>query len=396
MPSSLAATLCLGFLLAPTGIPHASTEDLPPLLIDQQGHVEVLPEKPGDHWIWVSDMVWTAMTDGRATLFDADTGAMLGMLSTGYSFNALTIPSTYREIYSAETYYSRHTRGERVDVVSVYDARNLALVTEIPIPPKRASTTPKVAAMSITDDDRFMAVWNYTPAQSLTIVDLARRAFVTEIPIPGCALAYPVGERAFFTLCGNGTVLLLTLTDAGELRASSSSRRFFDPENDPVTEKGVRSGGTWYLPSYAGILHELSLVDDTLVVRDTWPLFTDAQRGDGWKIGGIQYLAIHHRSRSLYSLVHQGGKDSHHQPGTEVWVHDIPTRTLKKRLQLKSMAASIAVSQDDEPLLYTVIPDVNELQVYDAITGRHKRRVSEVSITPSLLQLPISQVSSGN
>ena len=128
-------------------------------------------------------------------MVNADHGTMLGMLSTGYSFNSLTLPREYGEIYSAETYYSRYTRGKRTDVVSIYDAKTLSPTAEIEIPAKRTSTTPKLATASLTDDDRFMAIWNYTPAQSLSIVEVKKREFVGEIPIPGCALAYPAGIR---------------------------------------------------------------------------------------------------------------------------------------------------------------------------------------------------------
>ena len=105
---------------------------------EEIGIVEMLPDKVGTHWVWVSDMVWNAMPDGRATLVNADNGNMLGMLSTGYSFNSLSLPTEFGEVYSAETYYSRITRGERTDVVSVYDARNLSPIAEIEIPAKRA------------------------------------------------------------------------------------------------------------------------------------------------------------------------------------------------------------------------------------------------------------------
>ena len=35
---------------------------------EEIGIVEMLPDKVGTHWVWVSDMVWNAMPDGRATL----------------------------------------------------------------------------------------------------------------------------------------------------------------------------------------------------------------------------------------------------------------------------------------------------------------------------------------
>lgn len=367
---------------------NAAVADPPPLQADELGIVETLPDKPGPHWVWVSDMVYFAMPDGRATLVDADSGKMLGMLSTGYSFNSLSVPREFGEIYSAETYYSRGTRGERTDVVTIYDSRNLTPVAEIEIPPKRASTTPKLSTASLTDDDRFLAVWNYTPAQSLSIVDVKARRFVTEIPTPGCALAFPAGDRRFFALCGNGTLQSIVLDDEGRLVEQAASPRFFDVETDPITEKGVRNGDQWYFVSYAGVLHTIEMAGEQLSFLSTWSLVADVDRRESWRVGGIQHLAIQQSMGRLYALMHQGPEDTHHQPGTEVWVYDVEKQERVARIELSSPASSIAVSQDDQPLLYAVNPDVAELVVYDATSGAYIRTIAEISLTPSLLQLP--------
>ena len=133
---------------------------------DATGKTEQLPEKPAAHWVWVLDAALSSMPDGRAYLFDADSGASLGSLNTGYSFVAFALPRAYDGIYSAETYYSRHTRGVRTDVVSVYDPVTLSPGFEIALPAKRASTIPRLNDSALTDDDRFMAVFNLTPATS--------------------------------------------------------------------------------------------------------------------------------------------------------------------------------------------------------------------------------------
>lgn len=65
------------------------------------------PSPPGRHWVWVKDIAFSNMPDGRATLVDGDTGAMLGMLSTGYGFNGVVVPRTGDIIYSL----ARHSRS---------------------------------------------------------------------------------------------------------------------------------------------------------------------------------------------------------------------------------------------------------------------------------------------
>ena len=363
---------------------------------EEIGIVEMLPDKVGTHWVWVSDMVWNAMPDGRATLVNADNGNMLGMLSTGYSFNSLSLPTEFGEVYSAETYYSRITRGERTDVVSVYDARNLSPIAEIEIPTKRASTTPKLSTATLSDDDRFLAVWNYTPASSLSIVDVKNRRFVTEIAIPGCALAFSAGNRVFLSLCGGGTIKATQLDDQGRLQRQVMSDIFFDLDADPVTEKGVRLGCEWFFPSYEGKLHTVKYEDDRFEFPEVWSLVGKDDQADSWRIGGIQHLALHRKTKRLYALMHQGPKDTHHHPGTEVWVYDLNKKVRVQRIVLEKAASSILVSQDKAPLLYAVIPDFAELVVYDALSGMHQRTISEISLTPSLLQLPESTDFKGN
>src|SRR5579862_5853185 len=133
--------------------------------------VATLPMPPSKHWVWVNDFVFPHMADGMAYLVDGDTGRYLGTLSTGYSFQHLVLPRDGKVIYSPETYFSRGTRGERTDVITLYDPAHLAPIGEIGIPPKRASNMPMMANAELTDDGRFLLIYNFTPAQSITVVD---------------------------------------------------------------------------------------------------------------------------------------------------------------------------------------------------------------------------------
>src|SRR5215475_3179765 len=103
----------------------------------EPGGVMQLPAQPGVHWVWVNDFSFFALPDGKAFLVDGDSGKMLGLLSTGYSFTSLVVPHHGGVIYSPETYFSRGTRGTRTDVVSIYDTIHLAPLAEVKIPAKR-------------------------------------------------------------------------------------------------------------------------------------------------------------------------------------------------------------------------------------------------------------------
>ena len=344
-----------------------------------------LAATPGAHWVWVNDMVFHHMADGKAFLFDGDSGKMLGMLSTGFGFNGVLLPKNKSLIAAPETYFSRGTRGTRTDVVTLYDPRKLAPVGEIQIPAKRVSSLPMVQNAALTDDDRFLLIYNFTPAQSVSVVDLQGRKFLGELDTAGCALVYPTGARTFFSLCQDGTALNVTLDDAGKAAAKSRSARLFDPQRDPVTEKAVRDGNTWLFASVSGDIVPIEYSSGQLRTGTRWPLTSAAERKEKWLPGGMQHLALHAANRRLFSLMHQGGPDSHKDPGSEIWVYDIAKRQRTQRIALKGPATSITVTADSKPLLFSIFVGAPKLDIFDASSGALLRSVGEVGFTPSTL-----------
>ncbi len=373
------AGLAAGVLFLPSGS-VANAQWQPEPLVRQD-----LPAAGSAHWVWVNDIVFHHMADGKAFLFDGDGGNMLGMLSTGFGFGGVVIPGDGSVIASPETYFSRGTRGDRIDVVTLYDPRTLDPTAEIEIPAKRASTMPMRASAALTDDGRFLLIYNFTPAQSVTVVDLRARAFVGEVDTPGCALVYPTGPRSFFSLCSDGTALAVRLDDAGLAIATERTPGLFDAEQDPVTEKAVRDGDTWLFASFAGDVVPVETVAGRTRAAARWSLTTAAERAQGWKPGGMQHLALHAGDRRLYSLMHAGGPDSHKDPGSEIWVYDLTSRERTQRIVLETPLTSIAVTGDDKPLLFGVFIAAPELRVFDARTGAALRTIGEVGFTPTTL-----------
>jgi len=348
--------------------------------------VESLPGEFSPHWVWVDDMSFFHMVDGRAYLVDADSGQMLGMLSPGGLFNKLELPAGTPEIYAAATFYARGTRGERTDAITIFDRSNLSAIGEVIIPAKRHTSMATLAHSALTDDGRFMVVYNMTPAQSVSVVNIQQREFIAEISTPGCAMVYAAGERQFNMLCGDGSLLTVTLDDSGEEVDKVRSAAFFDPQVDPVTEKAVRFGDRWLYVSFDGFAYPVQLTDGKPEFGAPWSLLRDADRAQSWRIGGVQHLAAYVQGGLLYSLVHQGGVDTHKDPGTEVWVYDIDAKARVQRIELANIATSIQVSQDNEPLLLTAFIGLPALDVYDAATGEHLRTIGELGETIGLLQ----------
>lgn len=390
---------------------------------EQIGKVFELPAKPGPHWFWASDILMH-----RTVLFDGADGRMLGTISSGSAGSGFVIfplfSPAHDEIYLAETYWSRGIRGERTDVVTVYDARTLKPKAEIPIPAKRGEYFPGNAANALSDDGRFMAVFNITPATSVSIVDVKERRFVTEVEAPGCSLVYGAGPRRFFMLCANGTALVIGLDDAGAVTRQVRTEPFFDAVKDPLTEKAVRRDNQWIFTSYDGVVHTVDVQGPELAFGATWPLVDDADRDALWRIGGLQHLAVHSSSGRLFALMHQGPRDTHKDPGTEIWVFDLEERKRTARIAVPNPIVSflaeqarldpvssqgvgsrvtravlesaltnpgverILVTQGEKPLLITSSGFPPTITVHDADTGNVRTEISEPGLGFSLFFTP--------
>ena len=333
-------------------------------------------------------MAFFAFPDGKAFLVDGDSGRMLGMLSTGFSFTAVVPPRGGGVIYAPETYFSRGTRGTRTDVVTVYDAVQLQPVAEIEIPPKRASLMPTPGAQALTDDDRFLLIYNFTPSQSVTVVDMRARKFVGEIETAGCALVYPTGPRSFFSICGDGALLETTLTDEGTLAGHERTAELIDVLKDPLSEKGVRRGDTWLFASFEGVLHPLRATGAGVEAQPTWPLFTPQELAQHWRTGGLQHLAVHEGSGRMFAVVHQGGPETRKELGQQVWVYDLSSHRRVQIIKTRNKVGSIQVSQDSQPLLFACSLESNRLDIYDATSGKYLRTVEPLGLTPTVLVLP--------
>lgn len=351
------------------------------------GIIETLPETWPAHWIIAHDAAFFHMSDGKLIVLDADsddvTGRFKGFMNA--SFIGVFIQARTRpEIYLAETFRSRGSRGERTDVLTIYDKRTLGPVGEVVLPPKRSSNMPTDYNLQLVDDEKLALIYNFTPAQSVSVVDVVAREFLAEIPIPGCALTYPMGGRAFSSVCGDGSLLTVVLGDDGQQASSSRTEPFFDVDDDPMMEKAAMHGGIAYFPTFHGNIYPVDLNGTVPVVGEPWSMIGGEE--GGWRPGGLQ-LAATDSSGQLYFLMHPEGREgSHKDPGVEVWVFDGVAESRVSRIELSLPAISIAVTRDESPLL--IATNINmEIDVYDATSGNHLRTLGDFGQeTPLILR----------
>ncbi|RLA34682.1 MAG: methylamine utilization protein MauE [Gammaproteobacteria bacterium] len=331
---------------------------------------------PAENW-------FISKTGAGAYIYDGLSGEMQGMLSlAGFDAPSVQAYGPRREFYAAESYYSRRVRGDRTDVVTIYDYENLSPVAEIEIP-KKIAVLSFAGHLGLTGNGRHLIVFNMTPAQSVSIVDVENRNFVGELSTPGCAIIMPTGEDDFLMICGDGTLQLIQLDQSGEEANRVRSEQFFVVEEDAVYDRPVRTEDGWLLISHAGKAFDVTR-DGTQIMISEWSILSDADVEEKWLPGGGQLKTVHQNLGLLYILMHQGGEFTHHEPGTEIWVFDVNQRRRIARIELEVAARNVMVTQESEPKL--IVSDTEGgLHVYDARQMKLERTIEDPGPSTSLL-----------
>lgn len=325
--------------------------------------VETLPE-PGPNW-------FIAKTNNGGYIFDAESGEMQGLLSLSRRTPAVTLSRDRREFYAPESYMSRAVRGERTDVITVYDFENLRDIAEVEIPNHMARLSVR-NHVGLLNNDRHLAVLNMNPGHSVSIVDVADRVFVYEISTPGCAVILPVAEDDFLMVCGDGTLQLIQLDLSGFELNRVRSEVFFDVQEDAVFDRTARTADGWLLITHSGVVFEVSTSGAQINIGEPWSIVPEGE--DDWRPGGDEFLSVHRDSGLLYVAMHQGGVDTHHEPGEEVWVVSLESRRRILRKVADSPIESLMVTQEAAPKLIAASEEGTE--VYDAFSLVHERTIT--------------------
>ncbi len=324
-------------------------------------------------------------------IFDADSGRMEGSIPAGYVSNLALAPDN-SQFFVSETYWTHGARGKREDMVSIYDARTLNLIKEVPLPGR--ALVSKKQNFDVSSSGSRAYVYIMMPVASVVWVDLKKQQVGGTVEIPGCALVFPWGEQGFSSLCGDGSLASVVIPASGPAKITHT-KPFFDAANDPLFDSGFvdRATGKAIFLSYTGLVYEARLGADT-TVSAPWSIQKAAgyaPAGTGvqelaWRPGGSQLAAYHKASGKLFVLMHPGNYWTHKHGGTEVWVLDTRTHALVSRFPLRAVPTSglgddpvpyymnIGVSQDAKPLLYLLNEEGNDV-VLDALTGEQLRKI---------------------
>lgn len=350
---------------------------------------KLAPANP--HRIYLSDVTISHIADGKMWVIDGESFNVQGMIATGMA-GQTTISPDRSEIYVATTYFTRLNRGERNDQVDVYDAATLELKNEIRIPPKHAQALPYKGTLRTSSDGRFLYVQNATPASTVSVVDLKSGYFVDEVNTPGCWAILPSAtvENRFATICGDGTLLTVTLDGAGRQIEQKRSAKFFDPDDDAVFIAAEAIGDRYHFVSFKGMIHVADVSGDEAKFEAPWSLLTPADAKQGWRPGGYHPLAIHPESGRLFVAMHPKGREgSHKDIAQEIWAFDIASRKRVSRAPGNN-AVTLAVTRGTRmPTLYAFDPTKAGIVAYEfGNKGLVVRRRGEgLGETPTQMEL---------
>ncbi|MBB4630992.1 amine dehydrogenase large subunit [Sphingosinicella soli] len=344
--------------------------------------VETLPERYPDSFVFVHDLHFKSIPDGRAALVDVSSpvSSVKGQIPVA-QFGTLLPSTTGSEIYAGETFLSRLTRGERTDVVSIWDKATLAHKGEIVLPGgKRGMFVTLKNAMQFTNGEKWMLVFNFTPGSSVTVIDLEARTILGDIDLPGCMLTYPTGARGFTSLCADGTMMTVLLDEVGKAKSTTATRAVNDIDNDPWFMMPAMAGRTAWFVSFKGRLHGFDLSGDK--PRDLGGFaMVPGDAAKGWRPGGWQVTSADAAGHVYVLMDPNGAAGSHKNGGTEVWVADTAKKAVARKITMQNHTLSIEVTAGAKPYLVASRPDGN-LDVYDANSGTFLHTVAQAVNDP--------------
>lgn len=352
-----------------------SAAPLAELPVETIPNVETLPASYPDTWVYAHDTNFFSLSDAKVVLVDvaAENRHYKGSIPSSH-FPSFLAATTRPEVYVTESIYSRRMRGERTDLVTIYDKVNLAPIGEVVLPgARRGMIVTHKNTLQFLDNEKLLLVYNFTPSTSVSVVDIEKRAFLAEASIGGCVMIYPSRQRSFGSLCNDNTMLVTHLDEKGMISKQERTPAFFNADTDPIFAKPAVIDGVYYFPSFKGMVHPVDMNAADPGMLDAWSLLQEQDRQENWRPGGWQIATAHEAGRRLFVLMHPDGKNGTHKGGgSEVWVFDVDAKQRVDRINLKEWGVSIEVTQGDQPYL-AVTNGTMELDVYSADTGEWLR-----------------------
>lgn len=353
-------------------------KDLPPLPIESIGKIATLPVPYPDSWALVDDVNFFSMLAGKLMIIDTlekvPAKRVKGIIDKSLMGNVAQ-SAVRNEIYIIESFHEKGTRGPQYEYLSIYDKKTLTIKKEMLWPTDRLQALPERFAMSLSADEKFLYVTNFTPATSFSVVDLDSFTITDTIDTPGCTLTYPTGKRGVTSICSNGGLLSVVLNDQGQLKSKHAIAPFFDPVDTPVFEHFMLTSGKAYIPSFTGTMHVLDMSNNVAVYEGSWDMLSPQEREKNYRPAGL-VLTDHDDKGNLYIIMQKNGHEGTHQKGGgEIWVFDGKKQKRLSVLSAPDHAISLAVTRGEKP--YVIVTNGNlALDIIDPLSGERIQTIA--------------------
>lgn len=359
-----------------------------PLAEEPLLQVARLPDVWPKSFVVVHDVNFNSILDGRLAVVDtASPNQPLKGLVRDSQMGGALFSRQRGEILTAETFYSRLTRGERTDAVTIWDMKTLQPKGEIVLPGgKRQQSVIYPHLFQFTNHQKWALLANFTPAQSVSVIDIDARKVINEIDLPGCSQIYPTGERGFSSLCADGSIFSVVLDAQGKAASSATIRNVQEIDHQAYFSTPAYIGGTAWFVSQRGLVQGFDLSGPVAkVVPGAFSLGTAPGADPEWRPSGYQVINADTAGR-LYVLMTPHGKEgSHKDGGTAVWVVDPVRKARVAIIPLKGPTMGIGLTEEDVPHLVGAQVD-GTINVYDTQSGAFVRSLgATVAFNPFLV-----------
>ncbi|MFC0340833.1 methylamine dehydrogenase (amicyanin) large subunit [Paracoccus niistensis] len=344
---------------------------------------------PNARRVYVNDSAHFASLTQQFVI-DTEEGRVIAMTDSGFLPNPVVSDdgSVYAQV---STTYSRISRGEREDYVEVFDPVTFNPVADITLPVEAhrflVGTYPWMSAL--TPDNKTLLYYQFSPAPAVGVVDLEGKAFRRMLEVPDCYHIFPTAADNFFMHCRDGSLARVQFDAASDAEPQVTHSAVFHPEDEYLINHPAYSQKTGRLvwPTYEGKIYQFDLSSGEPQALNTIDGLTQEERADNWRPGGWQIVAYHRPSNQIYMLVDQRAEWTHKTPSRHVVVINAETGERVARHELGHDIDSVAVSQDDDPLLYGLSTGAKTLYIYDAETGEELRSVNQLGHGPTVISL---------
>jgi methylamine dehydrogenase heavy chain len=325
--------------------------DLP---VEHPGVVQIKPDN--GHRLYIADKTPPAhAVDSKIRIIDGDDFSILGQVTNG-SFGSFSISADRKTLFDATSFFSRGDHGTRTEVLEYYDTTTLKPRGETILLNKRAMSNQYSVFVVESAESKYLMLQNATPASSISIVDLATKNLLSEIPTAGCFGIYASKKMPgrFSTLCGDGAAVTVDFDSAGKEIGRRRSATLFDPEKDALFISGVKMNDKTIFMSFLGNVHIIDFSGDVATQESPWTFLDAKAKAANWRPGGYSNIAYSPSNGQLYLGMHPDGQEgSHKTPAAEIWKIDLAKHAVTGRVKSEG-ANYMQVSKEAHPLLFTV------------------------------------------